>query len=70
MRAELFLKSLASGLCIKWDLQGSLHNTKNAMKKSNQNILGKKGNSKYQLTSQQKEVYCMVATTVNILKLL
>ena len=40
------------------------------MNKSNQNLLGKKGSSKYQLTSKEKEVYCMVATTVKILKLL
>ena len=40
------------------------------MNKTSEDSLEKKGNSKYQLTSQQEEKYCMAATTVKILKLL
>ena len=40
------------------------------MNKTNENLLAKKGISKYHLTSQLKDIYCMVATTVKILKLL
>ena len=40
------------------------------MNQPNGNLLAKKGNSKYQLTRQEKELYCMAATTEKILKLL
>ena len=53
---------------MKWDLQRGFQERKKSNNNLNEQLLGEEGN--YQLTRELNEIYCMVATTVKILKLL